>query len=259
MPSVKFAVAPEVLEWALRTSDLPAEVFEEQAKKYNISQWLSGEKTPTIKQIGDFATSFHIPFGTLFLKKVPETQSITAAFRTIENRPAKISNGLETVINTMLRRQAWMADEMKDDGNRSLSLIGKFQDETHVDVMANYVREELDFAILDTLTNKDNFFKQLRTNISQQRVLVMMDGTVDGNTHRRLDLAEVRAFVLLDEYAPLIFINTHDAMVAKIFSLLHEYVHILRGSDEVIGTAFNDTSEEQFINRVVAAILMPAN
>jgi len=33
----------------------------------------------------------------------------------------------------------------------------------------------------------------------------MMNGIVRGNTHRPLDVNEFRAFTIIDEYAPLIF------------------------------------------------------
>ena len=50
-------------------------------------------------------------------------------------------------------------------------------------------------------------------------------GSVE-HTHRALSIDEFRAFAMVDEWAPLIFINSADTESAKLFSLVHEVAHI---------------------------------
>lgn len=69
----------------------------------------------------------------------------------------------------------------------------------------------------------------------------MKNGIVKTNVHRKLNIDEFRAFVLVDEYAPLIFINNKDSMGAKIFSLFHEVAHIFLGENSL----FNDNNIER--------------
>jgi Zn-dependent peptidase ImmA (M78 family) len=76
-----------------------------------------------------------------------------------------------------------------------------------------------------------------------------------------LDIGEFRAFTLIDEYAPLIFLNTNDSDEAKLFSLLHEAVHIwlgvasfYNGSQKYAGRA---SDVETRCNAVAAEILVP--
>ena len=64
----------------------------------------------------------------------------------------------------------------------------------------------------------------------------MMSGIVGNNTHRPLSIDEFRAFSVIDEYAPLIFINSNDSTNGKLFSLLHEFSHICIGENSL----FND-------------------
>ena len=45
----------------------------------------------------------------------------------------------------------------------------------------------------------------------------MMSGIVGNNTHRPLNIDEFRAFSVIDEYAPLIFINSNDSINGKLF------------------------------------------
>lgn len=252
----RFKIESQVLDWAISNTDLSDEQVSEKIEKFKLVKWKTGEIEPTINQIQLFAKEFHIPFGYLFLKTPPIENNVPLAFRTIENRPAKISRGFQEVIQRMQTRQEWMKDEVVDSGGTSLEIVGKFVSERDASQIADFIRGTLNFSDISRKRNIDEFYKVLKSAISKQNIMVMQDGTVNGNTHRNLSTDEVRAFVLIDNYAPLIFLNTRDAKTAKIFSLLHEFVHILRGSDEVLSTE-RQTTEERFINKVVEKVLMP--
>jgi Zn-dependent peptidase ImmA (M78 family) len=88
-----------------------------------------------------------------------------------------------------------------------------------------------------------------------------LNGVVGKNTHRKLDPAEFRGFVLIDEYAPLIFVNGADAKAAQMFTLAHELAHLWIGAEGVFNleeTLPADTAIEMFCNKVAAEFLIPA-
>ena len=77
----------------------------------------------------------------------------------------------------------------------------------------------------------------------------------------KLDPQEFQGFALVDEFAPLIFVNAADYIAAQIFTLAHEAVHLLIGetglsSFDRLLPAHNAT--ERFCNRVSAEFLVPA-
>ena len=64
-------------------------------------------------------------------------------------------------------------------------------------------------------TTWDAALRFLRNRIEEVGVLVFINGIVGNNTHRKLDPDEFRGLALIDEYAPLIFINNADYTSAQ--------------------------------------------
>lgn len=90
-------------------------------------------------------------------------------------------------------------------------------------------------------------------------VFIFLNGKVKDNTRRLLNLKEFRGFVLSDKRAPLIFINQTDSSAGKLFTLIHEFVHLFfDDSDLLTNHDFaSHTNLEAKINRITAEILLP--
>ncbi len=65
--------------------------------------------------------------------------------------------------------------------------------------------------------------------------------------------------MLYDEYAPLIFINANDSISGKIFTLVHEFIHILFEEDDILENIdlSRDIKLESQINKITVEFLMP--
>jgi Zn-dependent peptidase ImmA (M78 family) len=100
----------------------------------------------------------------------------------------------------------------------------------------------------------------LRDPMETAGILIIVNGIVGNNTHRRLDPNEFRGFVLVDDYAPLVFVNGADGKAAQMFTLAHEVAHVFFGSSAAFDLRemqpANDPTE-QACNRVAAEFLIP--
>jgi Zn-dependent peptidase ImmA (M78 family) len=96
----------------------------------------------------------------------------------------------------------------------------------------------------------------------QAGIFVVLNGVVNNNTRRKLDLGEFRGFVLYDDFAPFVFLNNNDVISGKIFTLIHEIAHVLVGKSasfdlRQLQPASNST--EEYCDKVAAEFLVPRN
>lgn len=103
--------------------------------------------------------------------------------------------------------------------------------------------------------------RRLREAMDAAGIFVVVNGIVGNNPHRPLNPDEFRGFVLVDEYAPFVFVNGADARSAQMFTLAHELAHILFGFSAVFDLRdlhpSRDRSEKQ-CNKAAAEFLVPA-
>lgn len=256
-------VNPTVLQWAATRSGKTDVIHE---KIPNWHKWLNNEIQPTFKQLEKLAKYTATPLGYFFLEQPPVEQLPIPHFRTI--RPTNTIDSpspelLETV-QIMERRQEWMREYLVDQGNTPLEFVGSKSINDNPHQVAMEIRRVLG---LETgwAANVPTWREALRVlyqRIEDAGVLVAVNGIVGNNTHRKLDVNEFRGFVLIDEYAPLIFVNGADGKAAQMFTLAHELAHIWYG----YSAAFDlqqlqpaDAEIEIVCNKTAAEFLVPEN
>lgn len=264
MVSVRISVKPEILRWARSHSGtaLPNEWQE------RINDWIDQKKEPTIKQLQALSQKTQIPFGYFFLEDMPDEEIPLLKFRTIDNNEIDHpSRNLIDTINEMETKRAWLSDYRKSQGFGKNSFVnaqdGMKNSHSLADV-AQAILAELDLEMgWNYQKHSSDRFNTLRVHLDNVGVTVMTSGFVKNSTRRTLDQNEFRAFALIDEYAPLIFVNSNDSFRAMLFSLVHEMVHVWYGTPELFNATFQasdrfrDDVTEQKINRVTEEILFP--
>lgn len=225
----------------------------------DIDLFLSGEKQPTFIQLSEIAKKINIPTGLLLLDNPVEVESSRLQFRTLNSsRLEGISEELRDTIIEMESKQAFLREEIE----YTLDFIGSCSIHDNVLAVASKMRQELQLdKNFQEKIAEGKMLSFLREKINKIGVFVFFNGKVGDNTNRSLSLKEFRGFVLSDKKAPIIFINQKDETNGKVFTLIHELVHLFVGSEEIFVDAGDYTSgkEEAFVNKVTAELLVPAD
>ncbi|MEJ1958794.1 MAG: ImmA/IrrE family metallo-endopeptidase [Nitrosomonadales bacterium] len=131
----------------------------------------------------------------------------------------------------MQRRQTWMHDYLVDCGHDPLPFVASANLHASPAAVAQQIRQVIGTS--DGWASHhgtwSDALRHLREAIEETGILVAINGVVGNDTHRKLDTEEFRGFVLLDNHAPLIFVNGSDAKSAQMFTLAHELAHLWVG------------------------------
>jgi len=135
----------------------------------------------------------------------------------------------------MQRRQDWLRETLLQDGESPARFIGAARLDEPSAAIAARMRDVLGLPVnwARALPTWTAALRRLRNALDSAGVIVVTNGVVGNNTHRRLDPQEFRGFVLVDEYAPLVFVNGADAKAAQMFTLAHECAHLWFGQSAV--------------------------
>lgn len=252
----------DILIWAVERA---GSNIEEVSRKFpSFGKWLSGEKTPTFNQLKDFAQKLHLPFGYLFLKQPPEEKLPIPFFRTISNHQNKVSLNVYDTILILQQRQKWLTDYLRENYYERLEFVGKYKNENNIEQTVESIRKTLDLSEnwASALPNWEKAKEHLTQKIEDAGIIVTFSSIVGNNTHRSIPVEECRGFVLVDEYAPFMFINSADSKSAQIFTLAHELAHIWIGQSA--GFDFRqlqpaDNQIEKLCDKIAAEFLVPEN
>ncbi len=263
--STQITLQPGVLRWARERAKLSADDLgrKVQVRPERVLGW---ERSGNISmaQAQRLARATYTAFGYLFLSEPPDESLPIADFRAPgDEQPQHPSPNLLDTVYAMQRRQAWMRDEMIIEYEaQPLPFVGAYSLTNDPREVAAAMRDALGVADgwAASVPNWSDALRHLRDKVEDAGILVVFNGVVGNNTRRKLDRKEFQGFALVDEYAPLIFVNNADFKAAQMFTLAHELAHIFVGETGLshfqdMQPADNDT--ERFCDRTAAEFLVP--
>ncbi len=257
--TVRVPVRGAMLAWAQRRSQVSHDRL--LAKFPALDAWEVGEKQPTLKQLEQFARATYTPVGYLLLADPPEESLPVPDFRTIgEAEVGQASPDLLDTVYQCQQRQDWYRDYARLHHESPVAFVGTLTTEVDIGEAARQMRTVLAFGPDDRGATWSEAARRLINEADEHGVLVMVNGIVGSNTHRKLDPQEFRGFALSDELAPVIFVNGADTKAAQIFTLAHELAHLWLGESAVSDVDLATMSPnpvERWCNRVAAEFLLP--
>lgn len=254
-------VKPEMLRWARERAGRDVASLLSAFPKFQA--WESGELKPTLKQLERFARTTYTPVGYLLLQTPPVERVPISDFRTIAAKtPPRPSPNLLDTLYLCQARQDWYHDFARSNREEPLAFVGSASLGEDVSTAAARIREALHLDV-EERSRSSTWMEALGRFVAQMEalgVLVMVNGIVGNNRHRKLDPDEFRGFALVDELAPLVFVNGADTKSAQMFTLAHELAHIWLGSSALSNAGparLPSQAIERWCNQVAAEVLVP--
>ena len=263
--SIPALVEPSVLRWARETIDLSAT---SAARKLNlpddrVEAWESGRARPTVVQLRKAAKLYRRSLGVFFLPAPPEGFDTLRDFRRHDNAEAgPWSPGLHADYRRAHVQRDYvleLADLDEVAPSRAWRLSPLPTDDNELAAAAR--SSLLTGAPLTLPRGASTVYDHLNTWVAaleEAGVLVM--ATAGG----QVPTSEMRGFSLYFDEVPVIVVNGADAARGRLFTLLHEYAHLLLHTEGLCDTLTDtratspDRRLEARCNALAAAILMPA-
>ena len=260
---MRVEVRPELLDWARERAGLSVDAIVQRLPKFE--QWESREIQPTLRQLEQFARLTYTPIGYLFLPEPPVEHLPIPDFRTTaDTGVARPSPDLLDTLYTCQQRQEWFRDYARAEGHEPVVAVGRATVDSDIETVAASMRAALGFDLAERRA-MPTWTDALRRFIEQAEalgVLVMVNGVVGNNNRRKLNPNEFRGFALVDDLAPLIFVNGADTKNGQMFTVAHELAHIWLGQSALSdATAATVPAHrvERWCNQVAAEFLVPLN
>lgn len=211
-----------------------------------------GEKSPNLTFFKKLSSRLKIPGGSLLRQTPPDVPPLPTDFRTIEGRPPTV--GFETRLavsyaRTISENIRELVDEELTDPTPVLPRLHLNQNPEEA---GEAERARLNVGAVQQLSwTRNQAFRNWRTIIEAAGTFVLL---------KNFPLDDCKGFTIF-EYrgAPILVISKKERLdVARIFTLMHEYAHLLLREPGL--SDHNDRNPvEAFCNKFGAAFLMPRN
>lgn len=269
------AVNPDILVWARETAGFS---LDEAAAKLTLSSSTkstaadklaaleSGEKAPSRNQLNDMANVYRRPLLTFYMAEPPRKAGRGHDFRQSPDARTYRENAmLDTLLRDVQVRQEMVRELLEDEEDaKPLPFVGSIAMQQGVAHAVAALSALLDLnPLAPRRGSPEAQFKLLREAAEDAGIFVLVLGDL-GSHHNAIPASVFRGFAIADLVAPFVVINSKDARAARVFTLVHELVHILLGQTGVSGavsTAAPTTDYariERFCNDVAGEFLLPS-
>jgi Zn-dependent peptidase ImmA (M78 family)/DNA-binding XRE family transcriptional regulator len=256
--SVKAIVKAELLVWARESAHLrlTEAARKAQVKEEQLSAWEQGEGQPSIPQLRKLGRVYKRPLAVFYLPKPPKMFDALRDFRRLpEEMVGKQSPELAYEIRRARARREIALDLYRElIGEPEAFLWTASLDENPEDVAVR-LRELLGVKRTEAASwrNAYDALNRWRGALEEAGVLVFQAEGVE--------VSEMRGFSLSERLFPAVVVNIKDAVVGRIFTMLHEAAHLMLREgglcDLLEESSRAQERIEAFCNHVAGATLMP--
>ncbi len=256
--AARVRVSPEVLRWAREQSAASIGDAAARAKHSveDVKAWEEGGAQPTLTGLRELATFYGVPLSVFMLSKPPKVPSRPIDLRAFAGvvRPEP-SHGLALALNRAAAIQTFVRELLEELGRPAEAPPQVLQGDAE-SVAATH-RASLGVTLGEQRGWRDEraALRAWRRAVERRGIYVLQ---------LSMPKAEVRAFSL-SQGPPVIVLNQSDFVRSRVFSLLHEYAHVLLGTGAICLPGSGRRAMEQsasvevFCNRFAGAVLVPGD
>lgn len=257
--SVEVSIAPDVFRWLCGTSGWLAKDIAKRIEvpEEDVQNWYEGKTKPVLPltKVEKLSEAFKRPLAAFLLSKPPEEVKSLPDFRKLPGAHRDFSKETHFAIRKARRLQNVRSELMENLGNDVRINIKSRTIQDNPEVVANDERVDLpvDLAHISTST-PTKLFEIWRDWFEHKNITVLQ---------LKMPVEDARGFSLTDIEPFVIVVNESDAPNAKIFTLFHEYGHILLNESAVCNRDSDETDDkkikriEYWCNRFAGAFLVP--
>ena len=259
---VRALITPEVLAWA---RSLDAITQEEASKKLSvkedkIDEWESGTSMPTLRQVKNLAKYYRVPFVYFYLPDIPQKikRLDKVDYRTFGNLGGvgEMSRELRWLLRDIEERRDTMLDLYEADGQEVQPFTFRMDYRTASrKEIAESILELLEITVDQQMRfrKSESFLTYCITKLEKKDFLIFQASKIDPREMRGLSLAY--------EYFPIITLNRKDETSARLFTLIHELVHIITNTSGICNDIYENFSSnddiELMCNDIAGLVLVP--
>lgn len=263
--SIPALVEPALLRWARETIDLTPVAASRKLDLPDdrVAAWESGRAQPTIAQLRKAAKLYRRSLGVFYLPEPPREFDTLRDFRRHEGGAAgPWSPALHADYRRAHEQREHLLDLADvDDVRPSTGWRVTLTTDSDDDLAAAARARLLERAPLALPRGVGTVYEHLNTWIAALETAgVLVMATAGG----QVEPSEMRGFSLYFDEIPVIAVNGADAARGRLFTLLHEYVHLLLHTSGLcdavsdLAATSPDRQLEARCNAIAAAMLMPA-
>ena len=261
-------VTPEVLKWA-RERRIKLSI-ERAAEKLKISTeqlefWENGTARPSFAKLKDIAKLYRTHVSVFYLPQPPTDFQPLTDYRILPEplvRDEDQTYRLNANIIEAYERRETLIEFYELLEEPPPQMILKLDEDEEPKHAANKIREFLksNRELLGRFKDAHAALKFWRHTVEAKGVLVCQTSV---NNSLSIDLETARGFCIAQKPLPVIVLNPKDSPYGRIFTLIHELVHIALGRSVLQNTGFwgidfpNLSPTEIFCNQVAAEVLVP--
>ena len=249
-------INPEILKLARKQSGY---TIEQAAKPYLSPKKLEkverGDEYLTFNQFLKLANRYKRPLAFFYLRKPLKEEVLLEDFRTLESRDVKFSPILIDTYKKIKKKRDFAIKYQNYDKKYDYSLINLINIENKSEDVAGIILNNLKITMSQRKKWKNEYdaLNNWKEAIENMGILIFQVSGISVEY-------EMRGFSISELPYPTIVVNRNDSPLGRIFTLIHEFGHLMLKKGGICTARKKDEKHfeiERFCNAISGAVLVP--